>query len=71
MGVRQFIKQLFCHHDYHITKWHITHGPHDNEPRYIEGFETCVWCGKERYFTVERGSKLEDYMIEYMKERQW
>ena len=67
----KWIKQLFCKHSYTVEKWHFTHGQFGNEPAYIEGFEKCPDCGKRRYFTVERGSKLEKYIIENMKERQW
>ena len=68
--IKEFIKQFFCPHTFIIDRWHLTHGKFDNEPMYIDGFEKCAYCGKERYFTVERGSKLEDYILKYMLERQ-
>ena len=67
----KWFKQLFCKHSFVIKNWHFTHGQFGNEPRYIEGIECCPDCGKERYFTVERGSKLEQYIIDNMKDRQW
>lgn len=70
MKIRRILKQLFCRHAYMIDRWHFTHGANDNEYRYIEGFEICPNCGKERYFTVERGGTLEDYMVKYMTDRQ-
>ena len=69
--IREFFKRLLCKHSYVVEKWHFTHGAMGNEPRYIEGFERCPDCGKERYFTVERGSKYEDYIINHMQDRQW
>lgn len=67
----KWIKQLFCFHDYYILKWHFTHGQYGNDPRYIEGFETCIRCGKKHYFTVKRGSKMEQYIVGNMKDKQW
>ena len=64
------IKQLFCRHSYIVQKWHFTHGLVGNEPSYIEGYDICRKCGKFRYFTVERGSERERYIMDYMKERQ-
>lgn len=42
----------------------------DNEPAYIEALETCLKCGKKQLFSLERGSKLEDYISKYMLDRQ-
>ena len=67
----KWLKQLFCKHSFVVEKWHFTHGQFGNEPRYIEGFKRCPNCGKERYFTVERDSKFEQYIIDNMKEQQW
>ena len=57
-------------HNYSVEKWHFTHGENGNEPAYIEGFFVCLYCGKRKYFTVERGSKFEQYIMENMKERE-
>lgn len=64
------LKRLMCRHAYNIDRWHFTHGQFGNEPAYIEGFKKCAFCGKEKYFTVERGSNVESYIMEHMKERQ-
>ena len=66
----KIIRQLFCKHSYIIDRWHFTHGQCGNEPRYIEEFEKCLICDKERYFTVNRGSKLETYIMKYMLDRE-
>lgn len=69
MDIKQFIKRLFCKHSFVVEKWHFTHGQNGNEPAYIEGFKRCPDCGKRHYFTVERGSKYEQYIIENMQDR--
>ena len=72
---KKLFKESICKiktkHSFCIEKWHFTHGSNGFDPRYIEGFEVCSYCGKRRYFRVKRGSRLEQYIIEYMKDRQW
>lgn len=59
-----FFKKLLCrHNDFYMIRWHFTHGPNDNDPRFIEYEVECQKCGKRMFaFT-----KDPDY-IEYITE---
>ena len=65
----KLFRQLMCDHAYTIDKWHFTHGATGNELRYIEGFEVCTKCGKQKYFWVKRNSKLEKYIMNNMEDK--
>ena len=73
--IKLWFKELACkiktRHLYCVEVWHYTHGYNGCMPRYIEGFEVCLNCGKRRYFWVERGSSLEAYMQTYMCDRHY
>ena len=63
-GQLNWIKRIFCRHDYEIKRWHWTHGPYNNEPAFIEVETVCKKCGKGSYMWCERGSKVEKYIVE-------
>ena len=44
-----FIKRLFCRHDWLVSRWHWTHGPIGNDPAFIQIECQCGKCGKVCY----------------------
>ena len=44
-----FIKRLFCHHNWAISRWHWTHGISGNDPLFIEMECECTKCGAIHY----------------------
>jgi len=57
-------KRLFCKHAFGMYQWHFSHGWDGTEPRYIEGIQKCMLCGKKRYFWVERNSSEEKMIMD-------
>lgn len=51
-----WVKQIFCGHEFVPEKWHWTHGPYGNEPARIQAKWVCKHCGKVQYRYPERGS---------------
>lgn len=71
LKIKQFIRQLLCHHEYHIIRWHYTHGVMNNNPPFIEGLKMCAECGKRKYFYCSQSSKLGKYIMTCLQGRQW
>jgi hypothetical protein len=59
-----FWKQLFCKHDYTLSRWHWTHGINGNEPREMECEYICTKCGKFKWTHPDRNSAREKYILD-------
>ena len=68
--MKNFLKRIFCNHEYILIRWHWTHGINGNEPRMIEAEFKCRKCNKVHYVYPNRGSELEELLIKYQKEKQ-
>jgi hypothetical protein len=68
--IKRFFEQLFCRHEYEITRWHWFHGFNGNEPRRLEVERVCKKCGKAIYSYPDRNSKEETYILS-MPEKEW
>ena len=59
-----FWKQLFCKHDYTLSRWHWTHGINGNEPREMECEYICTKCGKFKWTHPGRNSAREKSILD-------
>lgn len=66
------LKNLFCKHkqEQDVICWHITHGPSNNEPAFLEIQLKCSKCGKY-YFRYIKDVEEMNHFINTHKDKQW
>ena len=68
---KKYFTRCLCKHNYHIFRWHWTHGINGNDPSIIQYAIKCDKCGKIKFCDAPRGSGLEECLIQHEELMDW